>query len=158
MNADSPKTYGLLNSGLFVCRPSEHVYRALARFVAEDPRVPTFQFADQDVLGVFFAGRWRALPYYYNALKTLRVVHPGLWRDEDVRNVHYILAEKPWLYRPKTGAGGGQPQSHEYHEVNMWWWDAFEEFGREMERRNTEESRNVWQYVQKFVAPREQPE
>lgn len=30
------------------------------------------------------------MPYVYNALKTLRIIHPAIWRDEDVRNVHYM--------------------------------------------------------------------
>lgn len=34
----------------------------------------------------------------YNALKTLRWegVHKEIWRDDKVKNVHYILAPKPW--------------------------------------------------------------
>lgn len=148
MNADSPPTYGLLNGGLFVCKPSEKLYGEIERFIEEDPRIETFQFAEQDLLGIFFKGRWKALPYYYNALKTLRIIHKNLWKDEDIRNIHYILADKPWMYRPKKG---GPPQS-DYHDVDLWWWDSFEEFGRELEKINTEESKNVWQYVQKFAA------
>ena len=41
------------------------------------------------------------LPYIYNALKTLRWegVHTQIWRDENVKNVHYILMPKPWTTR-----------------------------------------------------------
>lgn len=38
----------------------------------------------------FFKDRWIPLPYVYNSLKTLRVIHQNIWRDEDVRNVHYM--------------------------------------------------------------------
>ncbi|KAJ5819724.1 hypothetical protein N7474_005315 [Penicillium riverlandense] len=42
--------------------------------------------------------RWVALPYVYNTLKTMRPesLHGVIWRDEEVRAVHYILAVKPW--------------------------------------------------------------
>jgi hypothetical protein len=43
----------------------------------------------------FFKGRWTPVPYIYNALKTLRIIHPDLWRDEDVRNIHYMSVRRP---------------------------------------------------------------
>lgn len=34
----------------------------------------------------------------YNALKTMRKpeVHGAIWKDEGVKNIHYILSPKPW--------------------------------------------------------------
>jgi hypothetical protein len=42
-----------------------------------------------------------ALPYVYNAFKTLRWkgVHDAIWRDDEVKNVHYIMSPKPWETR-----------------------------------------------------------
>lgn len=148
MRNDNPRAYGLLNSGLVVCNPSEKLYGDIERFLNEDPRVETFQFPDQDLLATFFEGRWRPLPYYYNALKTLRTIHRPLWNDEDVKCLHYILSDKPWTYRPKRN---GPPQS-EYHDIDLWWWDSFEGLGREFEKINTDESKRAWQYLQTYVA------
>lgn len=74
-------------------------------------------FAEQSLLGRLFPRRWAPLPYAYNALKTLRWrgVHDGLWRDGEVRCVHYILTPKPWeregrgeREKEKGGGGGGE--------------------------------------------------
>ena len=73
---------------------------------------------DQDLLAHFFKGKWMPLPYVYNSLKTLRIIHPSLWRDEHVRCLHYILDDKPWM-RPH-GTGG------DYETVNGWWWDQYD--------------------------------
>jgi Glycosyl transferase family 8 len=78
----------------------------------------TFFYLDQDLLAHFFKGKWKRLPYVYNSIRTMRVIHQSLWRDEDVRCLHYILNEKPWL-RPR-GSGG------DYETVNGWWWDRFD--------------------------------
>ncbi len=59
--------------------------------IATDPEVPAMRFPDQDFLAKFYRGRFTPLPYIYNALKTLRGCHEPMWRDEEVRNVHYIL-------------------------------------------------------------------
>ncbi|KAI0824194.1 glycosyltransferase family 8 protein [Trametes gibbosa] len=138
----SPRPYGLLNSGLVVLRPSLEVFNTLHRFLEESPLVPTFQFPDQDLLAVVFKGRWKPLPWHYNALKTLRIIHANLWRDEEVRCVHYILADKPWLTRP----GAGDPQ---YEVMHQWWWDVYEQLRSEMEASDPV----GWKLVESSVAP-----
>lgn len=75
-------------------------------------------YEDQDLLANFFKGKWKPLPYVYNALKTLRIIHQPLWRDEHVRCLHYILTDKPWM-QPR-GSGG------DYETVNQWWWDRYD--------------------------------
>ena len=52
----------------------------------------------------------------YNALKTLRWenVHKPIWRDEEVKNVHFILSPKPWD-EGEEGVEGGD-------ETHVWWW------------------------------------
>ena len=39
----------------------------------------------------------------YNALKTMRWngVHDVIWKDAEVKNVHYILSPKPWEEDPE---------------------------------------------------------
>jgi lipopolysaccharide biosynthesis glycosyltransferase len=83
--------------------------------------VPTFSFPDQDLLAEFFRGKWKPLPWVYNALKTLRVTHKTLWRDEEVRCLHYILADKPWKARVREG-----DTVDDLTEMDRWWWERFE--------------------------------
>ncbi|THH07616.1 hypothetical protein EW145_g3258 [Phellinidium pouzarii] len=145
---DCPRPYTLLNSGLVVLNPSLETFEILMRFLAESPLVETFQFPDQDLLAEVFRGKWKPLSYIYNALKTLRVIHKPLWRDEDVKCIHYILGDKPWTYRPKEGE---HPQS-DYDEVNKWWWDTYYGIGKELEDAGTSEHKQAWGYIDSRVA------
>ncbi|KAI0651700.1 glycosyltransferase family 8 protein [Trametes meyenii] len=138
----SPRPYTLLNSGVVVLHPSTEVFERIRHFVETSPQVREFSFPDQDLLAAFFKGRWRPLPWCYNALKTLRIVHPEEWRDDEVRCVHYIFNDKPWKARP--GAGGP-----EYEVVNQWWWDEYEGLRGEMEATDPE----GWKMVEGNVAP-----
>ena len=103
------------NGGLQVVNPSAAVYELILARLTESAAVEKYEFADQSLLSDLFWGRWVALPYVYNALKTLRWegVHRPIWRDEELRNVHYILSPKPW----DEGEGGeGADETH------AWWW------------------------------------
>lgn len=120
----SPRPYKLLNSGLVVLHPSKELSDSLTHFLETSPLVPTFSFPDQDLLAAYFEGRWKVLPWCYNALKTLREIHKPLWRDEEIRCLHYILHDKPWM-TPRGTAGI-------YEEVHGWWWDRYEELGKEL--------------------------
>ena len=113
---DSPRAYELLNSGTVVLNPSEEAISSLAEFLFTSPLVPTFRFPDQDLLAAFYKGRWKPLPWSYNALKTLRKIHRPLWRDEEIRCLHYILAVKPW--RTKV-------VDEWEKEMHQWWWDRY---------------------------------
>ncbi|PWN49062.1 nucleotide-diphospho-sugar transferase [Violaceomyces palustris] len=84
-------THKLLNSGLVVLKPSCETMSAMIEKIDTDPRVPEYRFPDQDFLADWYEGRLHILPWCYNALKKLRLVHPNIWRDDEVRNVHYIL-------------------------------------------------------------------
>lgn len=93
-----------------------------------------------------------ALPYIYNALKTLRWenVHRAIWRDECVKVVHYIFAKKPWHEDVGTGllkeeglpspapspsGAGAAIGTGGYDETHSWWWEVNLERKRlEMER------------------------
>ncbi|KAF7197112.1 Galactinol synthase 1 [Pseudocercospora fuligena] len=120
------------NGGLQVVVPSADVYELILSRL-QDPSIMEYDFADQSLLGDLFYGRWVALPYIYNALKTLRWegVHAPIWKDDKVKNVHYILSPKPWDendeqkkntvgHTLETVSKGARDAS------NQWWWDVHE--------------------------------
>ena len=107
------------NGGLQVVVPSTHVYDKIVAAMS-DEKTSSYDFSDQSLLGDVFHGRWVALPYVYNALKTMRWkgVHDAIWRDEKVKNVHYILSPKPW---DETEEDKGRERRD---GANGWWWDV----------------------------------
>ncbi|MCJ1272357.1 hypothetical protein MMC21_000143 [Puttea exsequens] len=113
--APSTAGLGIPNGGLQVVNPSTALYNLILERLANSTSISSYEFADQSLLGDLFNGRWVAIPYIYNALKTLRDVHAPIWRDAEVKNVHYILSPKPW------DEGGGQS-----HETHPWWVEAHE--------------------------------
>lgn len=69
------------------------------------------------------------LPYIYNALKTLRWegVHREIWRDEEVKNIHYILSPKPWNESLEERM---RPDDGTRDPLHRWWWAVNEERSR----------------------------
>ncbi|SCV70942.1 BQ2448_3704 [Microbotryum intermedium] len=110
-------THHLLNSGLVVLTPTPTNFAKILDTLAIDPIVKTFKFPDQDLLAYVFKGKLVPLSYRYNALKTSRDCHQTMWRDEDVKNVHYIM-DKPWAKRVQKG----DPNE----ETHRWWWYFYE--------------------------------
>lgn len=110
---------GFMNGGLQVVNPSEDVYNLILDQMASES-IADMEFADQSLLSDLFKGRWVPLPYIYNALKTLRWegVHKEIWRDDKVKNVHYILAPKPWDEVDEEGRNVSKDESH------AWWVDC----------------------------------
>ena len=96
--------------------PSKEAMSGLTEFLFTSPLIPTVRFPDQDLLAAFYNGRWKPLPWCYNALKTLRKIHQPLWRDEEIRCLHYILPEKPW--RTKV-------VDEWERDMHQWWWDRY---------------------------------
>ncbi|KAM0788763.1 hypothetical protein ACM66B_002854 [Microbotryomycetes sp. NB124-2] len=115
----SKPTHHLLNSGLVVLTPSVETFNKIWHTLQFDPLVKTFLFPDQDLLALVFKGRFKPLSYRYNALKTLKQAHGDMWRDEDVKNIHYIL-DKPWFHRPAADASV-------HADLNKLWWQAYDE-------------------------------
>lgn len=111
----APPTAGLAmpNGGLQVVNPSMATYDLILKQLAHETSI-SYDFADQSLLGDLFSGRWVTLPYTYNALKTMRSkgVHDAIWKDEEVKNVHYLLSPKPWDEAPGKCA----------YEIHEWWW------------------------------------
>jgi len=131
ITGSSPRPHFLLNSGLVVLSPSTELAQAIYEHLDTSPLLPNWSFADQDLLSDFFKGGWKPLPWCYNALKTLMIIHAPLWRDEEVRCLHYILAVKPWHARvPKEGG--------EFDKSHQWWWDRLESLGTEMKDTDME--------------------
>ncbi|GEM08222.1 glycosyl transferase [Rhodotorula toruloides] len=109
------RTYTLLNSGLVVLSPSPSLYSRIVNYLHTSPTIASMALPDQDLLAEVFEGRWKPLSWRFNAIKTLRWVHPKLWfaRDQGGKRIegrernekcggdglavlHYIV-EKPWL-------------------------------------------------------------
>ncbi|KAL0951034.1 hypothetical protein HGRIS_007774 [Hohenbuehelia grisea] len=143
ITTDSPRPYSLLNSGLVVINPSTELADAIKRYLYTSPEVATFSFPDQDLLAAFFKGKWKPLHWYYNALKTLRVIHKQLWRDEEIRCLHYILHDKPWHSRPGPPGTGD-----DYEEMSRWWWEKYEKVAAELKESDVE----GWRLVNTSVA------
>ncbi|KAL6864011.1 hypothetical protein J3F83DRAFT_762289 [Trichoderma novae-zelandiae] len=109
---------GFMNGGLQVVNPSEALYGQIVAHM--EAGAADMDFADQSLLSDLYRGRWVPLPYTYNALKTMRWegVHDRIWRDDRVKNVHYILSPKPWDEIDDRGEWTGSDESHK------WWVDA----------------------------------
>ena len=98
------------NGGLQVVNPSKKLYDLILASMSSGA-IDSYEFADQSLLSDLFMGRWVTLPYIYNALKTLRTVHEPIWRDDQIKNIHYILSPKPWDEKP----------GEESQETHKWW-------------------------------------
>ena len=111
-----------MNGGLQVVNPSRPVYD-LIMGVMESDAVIDMDFADQLLLTQLFRGQWVPLPYIYNALKTLRweSVHAEIWRDDQVKNVHYVLSPKPWEELDSERKSTSRDPTH------AWWADMNQE-------------------------------
>jgi hypothetical protein len=107
---------GFMNGGLQVVNPSSEIYNLIVSYLNSEA-VVDLEFADQSLLSELFKNRWVPLPYVYNALKTMRWkgVHDTIWRDDEVKNVHYILAPKPWDELDEEGESKSQDETHH------WW-------------------------------------
>ncbi|KAF8640458.1 hypothetical protein AX17_000122 [Amanita inopinata Kibby_2008] len=138
----SPRPYTQLNSGLVVLNPSKEIASAIYDFLDTSSEVASFAFPDQDLLTAYFEGKWRPIHWYYNALKTLRDIHPNEWSDDEVRCVHYILPDKPWHRRVIA------PELEEkYGILNSWWWEQFDKLGEEMKAADAE----MWSSIESDV-------
>ena len=105
---------GIPNGGLQVVNPSKVLYNLIQDRMASDSAVMNYEFADQSLLSDLFSGRWVALPYTYNALKTSRETHAPIWRDDEVKNMHFLLSPKPW----------DEKLGEESHPTHKWWLEA----------------------------------
>lgn len=127
-NPDSGPTLHSLNSGIVALTPSDEAHKNLEHALHNDPEVATYNFPDQDFLSNYFKNRIKFLGYEYNALKPMRSCHSALWRDEAVRNCHYILKDKPWVI-PE----GSTTLPEQFQVLHGWWWDEWRRLEAEMQ-------------------------
>jgi lipopolysaccharide biosynthesis glycosyltransferase len=74
-----------------VLTPSLKTLAEIKKMINTSHLIAGYKFPDQDLLADKFHGRLLVLPWFVNALKTLRAVHPQLWRDDKAALVHYML-------------------------------------------------------------------
>ncbi|KAL3427046.1 glycosyl transferase family 8 [Phlyctema vagabunda] len=128
-DAKGKPTHRLLNSGLFIFEPTPELWDDMVGFMRQRTELlKTMKFPDQDFLAEFFKGRWKSVGWQYNALKTWRYWHTDMWRDEEVRNLHYIV-DKPWTRR--IGSDGVAGYLGHDGETHRWWWREFESWKSE---------------------------
>lgn len=102
----------------------------------------SYIFPDQDLLSEFYEGRWKPISWEYNALRMLRTIHSDVWKDDQVRCVHYILPDKPWLSRKNPDEN--LPHFGLLHD---WWWQSFDEVAGGLESTDPEGLKLVLKYV-----------
>ncbi|RDW76383.1 glycosyltransferase family 8 protein [Aspergillus mulundensis] len=138
---------GIPNGGLQVVNPCLEIYNKITAQLGS-AATSSYDFADQSLLGDLFRDRWVALPYVYNALKTLRWegVHDVIWEDGEVKNVHYILSPKPWEEMGSRNEREGQGQNGDgalerkgkgRDPLHAWWWEV------NRERLNEEKAKGI---------------
>ncbi|TEB39260.1 nucleotide-diphospho-sugar transferase [Coprinellus micaceus] len=117
--AEEPRPCQQLNSGTLVVQPSHQLFQTVCRVLQDETAVRTFTFPDQDLLATAFHGKWIPLPCYGT--------------EEEVRCIHYILADKPW--RART------PPRQEFVKTHGWWWDMFDRMVSALEDVDPEAAR-----------------
>lgn len=149
---ESPSTYHLMNSGVFLFHPSRELWDRTRSFLDTTPLLATFIFPDQNFLDEFFRHRWIALGWQWNAIKTHRYWHPNLWCDDGlVRALHYIV-DKPWQKR--IGSDGVAGHLGRDGVTHAWWWDVYGEWERERTAGGSGPSgSNVVEVVRRHIAP-----
>jgi inositol 3-alpha-galactosyltransferase len=132
----SRPTYHLLNSGVFLFKPSKKLFDEIMQFLETTPLLDSFAFPDQDLLTEFFRNRWVNFGWQYNAIKTMRYWHPQMWRDDQVKALHFIV-DKPWQRR--IGSDGVAGYLGRDGETHTWWWNEYKMWRREVLSRNEED-------------------
>ena len=107
-----------LNGGFLVLKPDQEMFNWLQQKVAAISDLRRYPFSEQDLLNEVFEHRWLPLPYIYNALKTLPFQHSTMWREEEVKNLHFILA-KPW----KRDLNQPESERDRYYALDKLWWE-----------------------------------
>jgi lipopolysaccharide biosynthesis glycosyltransferase len=116
-----------------ILNPSKTLAASITQFLYTSDKISEWSFPDQDLLSEFFKGKWRPIPWYFNALRTLHNVHPRLWSINEIRCLHYILPDKPWHSRitpPESDKG--------FDVMNKWWWERFDSLDESMRRNDPE--------------------
>lgn len=152
ISTSSPTTYHLMNSGTFIFNPSAKLWEGILSFLNTTELLETFAFPDQNFLDEYFRRRWTAIGWQWNAIKTMRYWHPNIWRDEEVKVLHYIV-DKPWEKRVgKDGIAGYLGRDGVTHQ---WWWDEWDLLVSEIRNSDLKGKDSVLRQMNALVAPSE---
>jgi len=146
---ESRPTHHLLNSGMFLFQPSTELWQRMLHFFNTSTSLGEYKFPDQDFLADFFRNKWMSVGWQYNALKTMRYWHPEMWRDDEVRCLHYIV-DKPWSAR--VSADGTAGYLGRDGETHTWWWNQYQAWVDEREKSGSKEGKETVEIVAKYVA------
>lgn len=111
-----------INSGLVVVYPHPETFKEIFEKLKDKNATEKYRFPDQDLMADVGRNRWVGLSYKYNALKTLRNIHSDLWKDDEVKNIHYIMSPKPWDFPTRNEAEANDPTGTFSH-----YWDIYED-------------------------------
>ncbi|KAI9934077.1 hypothetical protein AWENTII_000443 [Aspergillus wentii] len=138
VGASSTTGLGIPNGGLQVLNPSLETFNKIVSQLATSA-TSSYDFADQSLLQDVFYGRWVTLPYVYNALKPMRWegVHDAIWRDDNLKNVHYILSPKPW--EETEDVWKAREEASQSPDPSRWWWDITKERLKEEKSRGVDD-------------------
>lgn len=125
---ESRSTYKLLNGGMFLYYPTQELWEDIKTFFDNSTKLKHYQLPDQDFLADYFVNRWKPMSWKYNAIKTMRYIHPQMWSDDEVAIVHYII-DKPW--ERKIGPDGVAGHKGRDKETHSWWWVLYKEWYKE---------------------------
>lgn len=92
LTGPTSRSYKFLNGGMFVFRPSGELLGRITKMLDNTPIIQSWRFCEQNLLTVFFGGGgeksedwgikkeelgdlWMGIPYYYNALITMRYTY-----------------------------------------------------------------------------------
>jgi len=147
---DARPTYHLLNSGMFVFRPSTQLWASMLDFFNTTPMLGEFKFPDQDFLAEFFRNKWMSVGWQFNALKTMRYWHENIWRDSEVVCLHYIV-DKPWA--KQVAADGTAGYLKRDGVTHGWWWDEYNQwhFQRSKEAETDKEAQKTVETVEYYT-------
>ena len=95
------------NTGLFVLTPSIATYESIIKMAAEEG---TFDGGDQGLLNSYF-NSWahtdisKHIPFVYNVNPNASYTYLPAYRkfSQDVKNIHFLGAAKPWHYQAQDG-------------------------------------------------------
>lgn len=147
ITTQSRPTYHQMNSGVFIFHPSLERWNSLLAFLHTTPLLSTFTMPDQNFLDEHFRNRWMAIGWQWNAIKTHRYWHSNVWRDDQVRALHYIV-DKPWQKR--IGPDGVAGYLGRDGVTHRWWWDVYDEW--EKDRMHSRRI-NAVKVVRQHIAP-----
>jgi glycogenin glucosyltransferase len=118
----------IFNSGVFITTPSQDTFCGLLS-LTQTSEAPSFDGGDQGLLNEYFLSTWKRLSFTFNVTPTAGYQYvPAFIRFfKDIKNVHFIGLNKPWLSRdPSLFASGSFGKGFEVmSSLHQSWWDVF---------------------------------